>query len=139
MGTWLGAQHEPRWLRGGFAKASQRLHENGASFLATPSLERAVLFGSSSCRLPIIFRQFDCNLPVVLLQPSGSHLQVTLNINLWHATAIKAHNTIQPRSGFACVNVTGLRELASRGIAARNVSHKCLRGPFASSPRSSNP
>ena len=27
----------------------------------------------------------------------------------------KARNTLKPRSGFACVNATGLREVASRG------------------------
>ena len=44
--------------------------------------------------------------------------------------AIKARNTLKPRSGFACVNIAVLREVASRGFAVRNVSHKCLRGPF---------
>ena len=34
------------------------------------------------------------------------------------------------------VNVTGLCELASRGFAAHNVSHKWLRGLFGRSPRS---
>ena len=77
-----------RRLREGFAKASRKLPI--VSSKTGPETHSA---------LPAVFRN----------HPSSLSWLLTLNINLWHATgmkahntiAMKAHNTLQPRSGFA--------------------------------------
>ena len=59
-------------------------------------------FAPSFPEKSIIFRQSDCNLPVVLSSESDSKHP---------PLACYSHAS---QSGFACVNVTGLREMASR-------------------------
>ena len=82
--------------RGGFAEASRRLRggfaglrENAPSFLAKPGLKRTVLFRSSSRNLFAILSQSQ--------NADSKHQPLEAH----NTVAMKARNTLKPRSGFA--------------------------------------